>query len=247
MKKFIPFYSNYVKAMSRISALEMAVDYVLRSPEYIDEEAYAFNGQNHRKRIFQDLVEAFDFCAILETGTFMGNTTGYIRKRVNCPVSTCEASSMFQSVAMSRLKKLNGIDFVLADSRKFLNEKLASEPVKNSTGPIFFYLDAHWHDDLPLADEIRIIAANVSECVVMIDDFEVPGDKDYSYDNYGKGKSLDIKTFQEQFLQAGMEVFFPSLSGAQETGGKRGCVILCKGDRLLRDMDKIRSLRPINA
>ena len=52
MKKFIPFYSKYVKVMSRISALEMALDYALRSPEYIDEEAYAFNGQHHRKRIF---------------------------------------------------------------------------------------------------------------------------------------------------------------------------------------------------
>jgi len=246
MKKFIPFYSSYVKAMSRVSALEMAFDYALRNPEYIDEEAYAFNGQHHRKRIFQDLIEAFDFRAILETGTFMGNTTGYMRKRVNCPVSTCEASSMFQSVAMSRLKKMSGIDFVLADSRKFLHDKLSAEPIKNSTGPIFFYLDAHWHDDLPLADEIRIIGANVTECVVMIDDFEVPGDKDYSYDNYGKGKSLDMKIFHKIFFQAGMEVFFPSLSGSQETGGKRGCVVLCKGARILEDMEKIRSLRPVN-
>ena len=80
----------------------------------------------------------------------------------------------------------------------------------------------------------------------MIDDFEVPGDKACSYDNYGRGKSLAMRTFQKIFSQAGMEVFFPSLSGAYETGGKRGCVVLSKGARLLKDMDKILSLRQIN-
>jgi hypothetical protein len=242
MKKLIPFYDKYVKAMSRVSALEMAFDYVLRKPEYIDESDLAFNGQQHRKKIFCDLLEKFNFQAILETGTFMGNTTGYMRQRASCPIATCESSSMFQAVAMSRLKKMNGIEFVLGDSREFLRDKLSAGAFKGTAGPLFFYLDAHWHDDLPLGSEIEIIGENVGECVVMVDDFQVPGDGNYSYDDYGKGKSLDMFTFNKSFSKAGMKVYFPTLSGAQETGGKRGCVVLCKGEQILKGMEYIQSV-----
>lgn len=34
IKYLIPFYKNYVMAMSRLSALEMAFGYVLKNPEY---------------------------------------------------------------------------------------------------------------------------------------------------------------------------------------------------------------------
>ena len=55
---------------------------------------------------------------------------------------------------------------------------------------VFFYLDAHWNDDLPLADEIDIIFSRCPWAVVMIDDFEVPSDPGYQFDDYGPGKAL---------------------------------------------------------
>jgi len=241
-KYILPFYKKYVQVMSRLSALEMAFDFSLRSPIYIDEEDQGFNGQQHRKKIFLELLDRFDFCAILETGTFMGNTTGYMRQRAKCPILTCETSSMFQAVAMSRLKNMTGIEFVLADSRKFLKDKLSAPPLKNSPHSIFFYLDAHWHDDLPLKNEIEIITSSVQNAVIMIDDFEVPADDEYGYDNYGKGKKLDLKTFQTLFNKFDLAPFWPCLQGKDETGGKRGCVLLGHGQAVCKKLQSLKTI-----
>lgn len=241
-KHILPFYKKYVQVMSRLSALEMAFDFSLRSPIYIDEEDQGFNGQQHRKKIFLELLDRFDFCAILETGTFMGNTTGYMRQRAKCPILTCETSSMFQAVAMSRLKNMTGIEFVLADSRKFLKDKLSAPPLKNSPQSIFFYLDAHWHDDLPLKNEIEIITSFVQNAVIMIDDFEVPADDEYAYDNYGKGKKLDLKTFQTLFNKFDLAPFWPCLQGKDETGGKRGCVLLGHGQAVCKKLQSLKTI-----
>jgi hypothetical protein len=238
IKTLIPFYKNYVRAMSRLSALEMAFDYVLKNPEYIDESGWAFNGQKHRQKIFCELAFGLQFASVFETGTFMGNTTGFMRKRVDCPVITCEISSTFQTVAISRLRKMNGITFMLGDSRKFLFDSLSKSTLLKSKSPLFFYLDAHWHDDLPLFEEIEIIGKFSRESVIMIDDFAVPGDSDYNFDNYGHGKSLDIETFGSCFINQGFRIYFPSISGNEETGGKRGCVILVGGDALCQKIDK---------
>jgi hypothetical protein len=50
---------------------------------------------------------------------------------------------------------------------------------------VFFYLDAHRYEDLPLRDEIRIVTRHWSEVAIMVDDFEVPNDSDYRFDDYG--------------------------------------------------------------
>lgn len=244
IKQLLPFYGNYVNAMSRISALETALDYVLREPRYIDEEAWSFNGQHHRRAIFGELVAAIPFAAILETGTFFGNTTGHMRQRVQCPILTCEARPIFQSVAKSRLKEFSGIEYTLGDSRSFLRDVLSRPPLKDAKEPLFFYLDAHWHEDLPLEQEIDIIGKWGRNCVVMIDDFAVPGDRDYSYDDYGPGKALNLATFGPAFARAGLSVYWPSLMGREESGGKRGCVILGCGEDVcgvLAAMQTIRS------
>jgi len=241
-KYILPFYKKYVQVMSRLSALEMAFDYALRSPVYLDEEAHAFNGQQHRKKIFVELLERFDFCTILETGTFMGNTTGYMRQRAKCPIMTCETSKMFQAVAMSRLKNMSGIEFVLGDSREFLINKLSNPPLKNSRQTIFFYLDAHWHDDLPLKSEIEIITNLVPNAVIMIDDFEVPADDGYGYDNYGKGKKLDYETFKILFRKKNLASFWPCLPAIDETGGKRGCVLLGHGQGVCKILQSLKTI-----
>jgi hypothetical protein len=38
---------------------------------------------------------------------------------------------------------------------------------------LFVYLDAHWNDDLPLAEELEIVFGACPNAIVMIDDFNV--------------------------------------------------------------------------
>jgi hypothetical protein len=52
---------------------------------------------------------------------------------------------------------------------------------------VFFYLDAHWYDDV-LAEEFDLIAEHWARYVVMIDDFVVPHDPGYEYDTYAAGR-----------------------------------------------------------
>jgi hypothetical protein len=243
-KQFLPFYKQYVAAMSRVSALEMAFSMMLESPRFVLSETSGFNAQAHRKRIFLDLKAAFDPEVIVETGTFIGDTTGYLATTTQTRIFTCEANRTFLSLAKSRLTGLPGIHFTLGDSRQFLRTLFAAElSAAGISQPVFFYLDAHWHEDLPLNDEIRIIGENLKEFVIMVDDFQVPGDPGYGWDNYGKKKALDLATFQDCFQQSRLVSFFPSLPAAQETGGKRGCVVLAPQGRISDKVREFKSLR----
>jgi hypothetical protein len=54
--------------------------------------------------------------------------------------------------------------------------------------PLFF-LDAHWYDYWPLLDEIELITSKVPRCVIIIDDFQVPGRNDYVFCEGGGGSA----------------------------------------------------------
>ncbi|MEO7673976.1 MAG: hypothetical protein ABIU09_07850, partial [Pyrinomonadaceae bacterium] len=104
------------------------------------------------------------------------------------------------------------------------------------------YLDAHWNADLPLFDEIALIGDNWSDSVVMIDDFEVPGDPGYSFDDYGGDAKLSLEYIQP-LLKDKWSVFFPRAESKDETGFKRGCVVLV-AKNLEGAHCKLESLRP---
>ena len=107
-----------------------------------------------------------------------------------------------------------------------------------------FYLDAHWDVDLPLAEEIDLVFSNWSEAVVLIDDFQVADDTGYGFDDYGFGKALTmayISTMQDKFE---LKVFFPTSPSSQETGARRGCVVLVANPILDAAIGNLGGLRP---
>ena len=77
---------------------------------------------------------------------------------------------------------------------------------------LFIYLDAHWEEDLPLAEELAVIARATTRCIVMIDDFQVPGDG-YAYDNYGPGKALVEDSSRVSAERLGIDVSDCTLRG----------------------------------
>jgi predicted O-methyltransferase YrrM len=209
----------------RVQTLETAVDCLLNSPKYVDAEDVGFNGQKFRKAIFGELVRAFAFEAIVETGTYTGNTTGYMARKTGLPVYTCEVNRTYFSVARRRLEDVPNVTLRQSESCAFLRA-LAKDGV--AAKRCFIYLDAHWHEALPLAEEIDVICGSWKDFVVMVDDFQVPGDAGYGYDDYGKAGRLTIADFAPVVARGGLVPFFPSLPSAQETGYKRGSVILAR-------------------
>ena len=197
-----------------------------------------FNGQEGRQRIFNDLVNAFRFNAVVETGTFRGTTTAFIAENIDAPIYTVELDPRMYYFAGLRLRGHTNVTVKCGDSRSFLKGLIADETVPKSN--VFFYLDAHWNEDLPLYEEVSIIAENWTDAVVMIDDFEVPGDSGYEFDDYGEGRKLCLEYLGPE-SNANWSVFFPSRHSSDENGFRRGCVVL--GSRSIEnDLDQIGSL-----
>jgi hypothetical protein len=233
-------YRQYKELWERLFNMEDALNWVINSPEYIASDGTGFNGQKFRKQIFEELLNVCDFKAILETGTYTGDTTGYFSKTSNLPVYTCEVNKWYHSIARKRLKDFPDVHFYLGDSRKFLLQAAANGLIDES---IFVYLDAHWDTDLPLREEIKIISENWDNFVIMIDDFQVPDDSGYEYDYYTRRKSLRMKIFEDLFYQNKLIPFFPSASSELETGGKRGCVVLTREGENVLKLEKTKTLR----
>ena len=242
MKKLIksilkPIFSRYKNILKRLDNLEMTINYLVKDSEYIQIDDRAFNGQVHRQKIFLDLINSIVFDAIVETGTFDGSTSGYMALTSKKPVYTCELNQSIYDIARMRLRKISNINYFLGDSRNFL-KKLVDSEIKR----VLFYLDSHWNDDLPLKEELKIISNNWKDFVIIVDDFKVPGDEGYLYDDYGQEKSLTMSVFEKEFADNGLSCFFPSLDSIDETGAKRGCTVLCKNGKMSEVLSLLESL-----
>jgi len=214
---------------------------ILLLRRWSDAESVGLNGQLHRKRIFRDLVNACAFEAIVETGTFKGDSAAYMAQTANLPVYTSEVNARFSLLARVRLRSVPEVNFFVGDSRKFL--RLLPIILKDRSKRLFFYLDAHWYDDLPLEGELDIIARDWEQFVIMIDDFQVPGDEGYGYDSYSDDQTLTFGRFANVFRRHCLIPFFPTLPSGEETGIKRGCVVLAREANVVEILGQISSIR----
>src|SRR5271167_856509 len=186
----------------------------------------AFNGQARRQTLFDQLLRELKIVTIVETGTFRGTSTAYMAK-TGLPVFSCELRPRYFHYASLRLANIPNVRLELADSRRFLRELLDENLLP--PGPALFYLDAHWERDLPLWEEVDQIFSRHPSPVIMADDFRVPTDSGFAYDDYGKGKCLSVSDLH-QAVTARPSMFFPNYASAHETGARRGCVVLAQGD-----------------
>ncbi len=129
----------------------------------IPDSREPFNGQHHRRPMFEEIIATCRPKALVETGTFRGTTTEFMAA-TRLPLYTVESRARRFGYARQRLKGFANVKLTCGDSRTF--------------------------KDLPLAEEIDIIFSGWRKAIVMIDDFQVPGDDGYSFDDYGPGKTL---------------------------------------------------------
>jgi hypothetical protein len=213
------------------------LDYIFR-PGLKERWGGPFNGQSFRRCIYTELLNRFSFRAIIETGTFRGSTTALFATS-NLNIYTVEAEPRYYAYAVMRLKKQPHIHFYQNDSRSFLRE-VANNPAIPKDN-IFFYLDAHWKEDLPLLDELKIIFSHWKNPVIMVDDFCVP-DSEYIYDDYGPGKVLNLE-YLEPLNGMNLHTYFPTVGAHCETGKKRGCIVICKENEVSSILDNMETLK----
>lgn len=203
--------------------VEVAADFELLSDDLQMCWGGPLNGQTGRRAIFEELLR-IGFDSVLETGTYRGVTTEWLAERFEGPIASCELEKIYFRQAQSRLAKHSNVTLNLLDSRQFLQKYLSATPPAEK---VFIYLDAHWKNDLPLAQELEIIDKSDLQVVIAIDDFRVPGDPGYAFDDYGPGKALTIDMLE--FLKhRGYRIYFPSLPSSLEDGSKRGVCVLSR-------------------
>jgi predicted O-methyltransferase YrrM len=204
------------------SLFQQAAGLELASPDLQNCWGGPFNGQRGRQAMVLDLLRTLGPVAIIETGAFRGITTEWLAAHFSGPVFACEKERLYYLQAEARLNRFPNVSLALRDSRLFLRDILDSLP---KTEISFFYLDAHWQLDLPLREELQLIFEWNRKAVVLIDDFKVPNDSGYGWDDYGPNRSLEIKLL-DGVIPKNFKVFFPSLHSSEETGGVRGCCVI---------------------
>lgn len=217
---------NYKKLQRRVFILEQAVEALLeRDTGYLDRFP-AFNDQVERKAIYGSLIQSIKFDFIAETGTKWGNTTCYIAS--NSHQSVVYTSELIREsflIARERLKHFPNVHVENLDSRELIR-KLIQQDAESNKVPLF-YLDAHWYKDLPLLEEVQLIAKHWQDFSAIIDDFQVPGDPGYGYDDYGEGQELTLDYLMPAIREFDLKAFFPAALSDIETGACRGCVVIC--------------------
>lgn len=210
-----------------------------RYPHLEEDWNKPFNGQERRKEIFWNILQSCGPAAIIETGAYRGRTTEYMASTSQLPVYTVEADDRNYGYVKARFRGTN-VSVARGDSRSFLRGLVATDGFPSR---VFFYLDAHWDRDLPLAEELSIIFDTCSDAVVMIDDFCVPGDPHYYFDDYGSGKVLTADYIAPLVARFGLSLFYPSAPSSEETGKRRGCVVLARQIEIVAKLEALKCLR----
>jgi hypothetical protein len=199
---------------------------------------FAMNGQTARLEATRQLIYSLGIDQIVETGTYRGTTTEWFGQ-FGIPVETVEANERYCAFSRARLSAFKNVDVIKSSSVPFLCNRAPS------SANIFFYLDAHWQDHLPLREEIQIIFGRYPNAVVMIDDFQVIGDPGYSFDSYGADKELTMRYVEASNLP-NFWTFFPGVRSEHETGARRGWVVLTSSAQIAEKLRGISLLREFN-
>ncbi len=142
---------------------------------------YAFNYAPELTLFFARLQKGFHINTAVETGTFFGGTTAAFSYLFD-EIHTIEIQESTFLESKQRLKEFPNVHCYLGSSEQVLSQLLPSLDDKR----VLFYLDAHWQSYWPLLQEIEEISkTHRDNCIIVIDDFKVPGRADIPYDAYG--------------------------------------------------------------
>lgn len=217
------------------------LDY-LRKPERRNR-VWPMNGQQARLEAVREVIDACRIEQIVETGTHLGYTADWFAQ-LGPRVTTVELNPRWFEVSRLRLRKYGHVRVIEGRSIEVLRD-LVNEAGSRERR-IFFYLDAHWFEHLPLAEELVLIARHFPKAVILIDDFQVPDDPGYGFDDYGSGKRISLE-YVANSGASDWTAYFPRASSQDESGRRRGWVVLTADPAMISTLDKVASLRRLSA
>lgn len=155
----------------------MTINLNKSEPPPADDHKFMFNIDQFLVDRVVAYHQRYRFACAVETGTYQGHTTVGLAKLFP-KVFTIEFNTDFHTAVQPRLNKYPNINSLLGHSPDQLRCIL-----NDFTYPLFAYLDAHWHENWPLRDELQILLAVKQPKLIMIHDFQVPG-REFGFDSY---------------------------------------------------------------
>jgi hypothetical protein len=211
------------------------VDNLQAAPSWV----LPMNSQVARTEPARQLIRQCGIARVVETGTYRGTTTEFFAQ-FGVPVTTIEKDPDYVLLARARLDKYKNVDLGEVDSVIAL--RALAQKLTDRAAPTLFYLDTHRQEQLPLREEAELALANFPKAVLMVDDFEVPDDPGYGFDDYGPGKRLCLGYLQQAKLPP-VYIYFPATPSQRETGARRGCVVITADAGLAAILDANALLR----
>lgn len=192
----------------------------IRPIHYADHwSVLPFNGQALRLQKIVELATELRPTVVIETGTYIGSSTPYLASFASNRTYTIEIDSSSAAKANERFRAhhLNSrIELILDDSAVAMQRLLSG--LDSQSEIILAYLDAHWLDAIPTKTELQALCDWGGRWIAVIDDFQVPHDPGYSYDEYEN----TVIGISEVPKNRNLRVWVPNISSNNETGAKRG-------------------------
>lgn len=145
--------------------------------------------------------------AFIETGTYMAQTATYVaRNYPHVPLYTCEPDPKRYADVRGKLAEYPQARVYNQFSPEFLQQTHTAHPkLRQQTN--LYWLDAHGFgfDNWPLRQEIEFITRHVSNALILIDDFLIPGRPDFAFDAY-KGQACSLEYISGS-MQAGRKYY----------------------------------------
>lgn len=185
--------------------------------QLLTQNEKGFEGDSYIAQEVEKLVKQFNVSLIVETGTYLGNTTKRLSELAK--VISIEVNEEHYNKAKANINGNENINLYKGNSVKVLDMLLPVVGFQN----ILFFLDAHWEDYCPLVDEIKTIAKYNIKPVICIHDFKVPG-KPFGYDTY-KGQAYEwdwIKPYVEAIYGNNYKYYY----NEKAEGAKRGVIYI---------------------
>ena len=214
---------------------------------YIDPYIYMnkwfsrpFNGQVSRHKQIQQISNVVKPDVAVETGTFLGTSTPYLATMVSGNTYTIEFVAKYAKKARMRFEsefQNLRITLIEGNSVKEIQRLLRTIP---PTSTILAYLDAHWEKELPTAQELNELLQWGDNWVAVIDDFKIPGDDSYGFDQYG-----DL-VVDQSLIPQGVRLMVPNQSAKSESGARKGTAYVFgpayKNENLTEDFPDLREV-----
>ena len=185
------------------------------------EKVIPFNGDTIIFETIKKLIAKYNIKNFIETGTYLGQTTGAMAQVVE-NVYSCEINVNYFEQAKENLKSFSNITLFNTSSKQFLENVL---PVIQQ--PALFFLDAHWQEHNPLVDELKVIAENkFCNSIITIHDFQVP-EKDFGFDYADSRKHQPLNWYYiKNYIDIIYHDSYKHYYNEQAEGSKRGIIYI---------------------